>query len=333
MASLIRTQHRKFPSRISGNPRSRQCKAAWQSAVEWFPIWPALARSIQLFSSKSIHQSPTALSGFITVTTPRIPPRNRRIKTILMLEQCLILLVRRHGRLGCHVVAYGSSRKALDCVIAVVGVLVVGPAAPTETVRDDWYFRESLSAIRDWEQLLTRDAVAGGCQTPVLPVPTDGREVAWPNPIPALLVPARDRNQALVARLVEGKCSIWRVGSDGRRTPETFKGEEGLPAYKHPGGGGSDQWYHRYTREFDRLTTFQPTAAPFALHLDAPADFRRGINELSFTAERHQEAVDIGSFTFAPRTEAVARLRRLPFIAGWHAPLASSHRPIREAGC
>lgn len=176
------------------------------------------------------------------------------------------------------------ARQWIASLLLLASLLSPAPASPTETVRDDWYFRESLSAIRDWEQLLARDAVAGGCQTPVLPVPTDGQEVAWPNPIPALLVPARDRNEALVARVVEGKCSIWRVGRDGRRTPETFTGEEGLPTYKHPGGGGSDQWYHHYTREFDRLTTFLPAAAPFALRFDAPADFRRGINELSFTA-------------------------------------------------
>ncbi|MHB8900996.1 MAG: HzsA-related protein, partial [Thermoguttaceae bacterium] len=152
-----------------------------------------------------------------------------------------------------------------------------------ETVRDDWYFRESLAAVRDWEQILSEETAEAG-RIPVLPVPSDGREVAWPNPIPARLVPARDRKQALSVCLVDGKYRIRRVGSDGRRSLEAVEEKEAVPGYQHPGGGGRDQWYHQYERELDRLTTFLPAPAPFAVELDGPTDFRRGPNELTLTA-------------------------------------------------
>lgn len=169
-------------------------------------------------------------------------------------------------------------------LVLLASLLSSTRAASTDTVRDDWYFRESLTAIRDWEQLLAREVTSEARGTPVLPVPSDGQEVAWPNPIPALLVPAKDRNRALSVCLVAGKCRISRVGNDGGRSLETLDRVQEVPAYKHPGGGGQDEWKHQYERQFDGLTRFLPASAPFALEFGASADFRRGANEFSFTA-------------------------------------------------
>ena len=61
----------------------------------------------------------------------------------------------------------------LVCLVAVPGRC----AAPVDdTVRDDWYFRESLSAIRDWEAILDRweKTTPEAKRTPSLPVPGDG---------------------------------------------------------------------------------------------------------------------------------------------------------------
>jgi len=156
-------------------------------------------------------------------------------------------------------------------------------AVPTEITRNDWYFRESLLAIRDWEQILAAGHTAGVAGTPRLPVPDNGQAVPWPNPIPSRLIPRKDRNQVLHVRLSAGQFRVQRAGSDGSTTSETLPGGADVSAYKHPGGGGGDQWYHQYLRDFDCLTCFHPQPAPFALCLNVPVDLRRGMNELSLT--------------------------------------------------
>jgi len=62
-----------------------------------------------------------------------------------------------------------------------------------DVVREDWYFRESLGAIRDWESILARweEATPERARTPVLPVPAGGEVVVWPNPIPGCCCRAR----------------------------------------------------------------------------------------------------------------------------------------------
>ncbi len=64
-------------------------------------------------------------------------------------------------------------------------------AAEQDVTCRDWYFRESLAAIRDWEDLLGRweQETPDSARTPVLPVPATGEAVAWPNPIPLRLLP------------------------------------------------------------------------------------------------------------------------------------------------
>jgi len=176
-------------------------------------------------------------------------------------------------------------RQGFLCVLLLSTASPAGIAiaVPTEMTRDDWYFRESLLAIRDWEQLLTAGKTAGVAGVPRLPIPRDGQAVRWPNPIPSRLIPAKDRKQALNVHLSAGRICVQRVGSDGSKTSETLRWATDVPAYKHPGGGGNDQWYHQYSREFDRLTRFCPDPAPFALCLAAPVDLRRGMNQLSLT--------------------------------------------------
>ena len=168
----------------------------------------------------------------------------------------------------------------LVCLVAVPGRC----AAPVDdTVRDDWYFRESLSAIRDWEAILDRweKATPESRRTPILPVPTDGTTIAWPDPAPTRLLPAGQRDHRVGVRIAAEAVEVRRDGVEGLPGRETVKPGSSVVGYKHPGGGGKDQWYHQYERKFDRLTTFIPKPAPFALEIPGPLDFRRGGNVLS----------------------------------------------------
>jgi hypothetical protein len=168
-------------------------------------------------------------------------------------------------------------------------VLLAAPArgwsAPPvcEVVHDDWYFRESLTAIRDWESILERweRATPEARRTPLFPVPHNGEAAVWPNPVPPMLLPANQRGPAVRVRLVDGSVQIQRQGFQGQATPETVKLDAQVVGDKHPGGGGKDQWYHKYDRKFDRLTTFCPKPAPLAAELEGPLDWRRGNNVLS----------------------------------------------------
>lgn len=161
-----------------------------------------------------------------------------------------------------------------------------GQAAPTdrgvELVREDWYLRESLAAIRAWETILERVDAQRPPRwgTPVFPVPNDGEAVEWPNPIPRPLLPSEDRDRRVRLRWVDGRVHLERAPSTGTGKAEIFHPGETILGYKHFGGGGKDQWYHAYHRRFDRLTTFIAQPAPLAVTLKAPLDLRRGYNEI-----------------------------------------------------
>jgi hypothetical protein len=144
-----------------------------------------------------------------------------------------------------------------------------------ETVRRDWYFRESLTAIRDWEAILAwwEQQTPAAERTPVLPVPVNGDAVEWPNPIPAMLLPTLDGKRRVVVRASRSQIEIERIDSAGGRSQQTTAPGETVAGYQHPGGGAKDQWQHRYERRFDRMTTFQPRAAPFAVRLDGPLNW------------------------------------------------------------
>ena len=100
------------------------------------------------------------------------------------------------------------------CVLPLAAGKSLGRAVPpAEIVRDDWYLRESLAAIRDWESLLARleKEPAGGQIAPSLPVPFDGRPVTWPNPVPRMLLPVEDRDKRLRVRWFEDRLQVQRI--------------------------------------------------------------------------------------------------------------------------
>ncbi|MCX6359813.1 MAG: hypothetical protein NT029_08410, partial [Armatimonadetes bacterium] len=152
-------------------------------------------------------------------------------------------------------------------------------AAPGAIVREDWRFRETLRAIRDWEDILARwqAATPADQRVPVLPAPVDGSVVRWPNPIPRTLLAGLDPDAAVTVRTAGDGFEV--TGPDAA-APRTVAAGAQVVGLKHPGGGARDQWYHAYERRFDAMTTFRPRAAAFALGLDAPFDFRAGPNTL-----------------------------------------------------
>ncbi len=168
--------------------------------------------------------------------------------------------------------------------------------AADQMVRRDWYFRESLRAIRDWEAILARwdKTVPEAQRIPVFPVPANGRPVRWPNPVPRILLPERDRTCRVSLHVAGDKVAVEHIGPNGKSAEQTASPGETVLGYKHPGGGGtlryrdpvanySSGWVYRHKRLFDRLTSFRPVPAPFALELDSPLDWRRGPNELTIT--------------------------------------------------
>jgi hypothetical protein len=169
------------------------------------------------------------------------------------------------------------------CQVWQVAEAGPAPAGPGEVVRRDWYFRETLPAIRDWEDTLARweKQTPEKDRTPVLPVPRGGEEVEWPNPIPALLWPDADAPPPVrVSWISDEKARVqWPTpGGAGREEPVPMG--RSVTGCKHPGGGGKDQWYHGYHRRFDGLTQFQPQPAGFRLKLDGPWECQLGSNAL-----------------------------------------------------
>ena len=179
-----------------------------------------------------------------------------------------------------------SARSAM--IASLVALLFLGGIAaaepPSEIVRADWHFRESLGPIADWETILARldgSLPAEKLLAPTLPVPVDGERVEWPNPIPLMLLPVEDREKTVRLRLVGDKVTVQRSPNEDPQGDQTVAPGDTVIGYKHPGGGGKDQWYHAYHRRFDRLTTFAAFPAPFAIKIESPTDFRRGTNELT----------------------------------------------------
>ncbi len=158
-------------------------------------------------------------------------------------------------------------------------------AAPAQLVREDWYFRETLPAIDAWEAYIVQweqECVAAKAP-PAFPVPSDGTPVVWPNPIPRRLLPFEDKNARVTFAYSGGKVRVTRTPAGGAAAEELVPAGKPLLAYKHPGGGGHDHWYHGWERAIDRLTSPAPAHAPFAVAIDAPCDFVRGPNTLDVT--------------------------------------------------
>jgi hypothetical protein len=169
-------------------------------------------------------------------------------------------------------------------LVAIVSSAAQGAAAPepVDAVRNDWYFRETLPAIRGWEAILDRSDKAKPPQpaTPVFPVPSNGEVVQWPNPFPLLLLPPEDQGLRIRLRIAGDRVEMQRTSPGAKEKLSRHKPGEVVNAYKHPGGGAKDQWYHAYHRNFDRLTNVTLKPAPFSVRLSAPLNLRRGRQEL-----------------------------------------------------
>ena len=201
--------------------------------------------------------------------------------------------------------------------LLMLGTVRLQAASPTsQTVRRDWYFRESLVAIDDWEAILAhwQAGVAEPDRTPVLPVPADGQTVIWPNPIPRALLPAEDSARAVQLRAAGAAVEVRQLASEKQPAKEeSFSPADAIVrGYKHPGGGGRNQWYHHYERAFDRLTTFRPEPAPFAVQLDTSWDPQQGSNDVTFALRNASDKP----------LELDVRLRFF-----WRQPTASSIQP------
>ena len=183
---------------------------------------------------------------------------------------------------------------SFSCAVIVQGSGSTNTAAPAQS---DWYFRETLVAIRDWELILGawEKATPESERQFTFPVPQNGKSVEWPNPIPLKLLPVTDVQRHLGLRLRDGKVDLSRTTGPAQASSETLMPGKEVVGYWHPGGGAKDRWYHQYHRRFDRAGTFLPKPAPFALHIPAPLDFRRGLNhheiKIRNTEDRAQDMV------------------------------------------
>lgn len=220
---------------------------------------------------------------------------------------------------------------------AVAAHRAIAEPEVAEIVRDDWHFRESLAAIRDWETILAdwEEGTAEDERTPVVPVPIDGEAVEWPNPIPRMLLPADDRQGRVRVRLAGGRVEVERTAAGQAPTAEAVQPGDVVLGYKHPGGGGKDQWYHRYDRRFDRLTTFRPRPAPFALRFEGPLDLRRGGNELPLSVSNRSDrplAVAMELKRFLPGAAPTSTRREVDLAVGAGRDVRFPVELVREGG-
>ncbi|MBN1344283.1 MAG: NPCBM/NEW2 domain-containing protein [Phycisphaerae bacterium] len=148
--------------------------------------------------------------------------------------------------------------------------------------RGDWYLRESLSAIRDWEAILERffKETPEDRRVPTLPVPADGQTVEWPNPIPLALAASQDAHRHICVRMADKNAEVRWLRSESVEQCKTLPSGSTILGYKHLGGGGKDHWYHGYNRHFDTLTHFRPMPAPFAVRIGSCPDLKRGANTI-----------------------------------------------------
>jgi hypothetical protein len=108
-------------------------------------------------------------------------------------------------------------------IFAAAGAALAAP--PADVVRNDWYLRESLGTIRDWDAMVARVyPQKEKAPQPVFPVPADGKTGAWPNPVPFRLWPTADMPPRITVRVAGGAMQIERTGPDGKR------GSQAVPA-------------------------------------------------------------------------------------------------------
>ena len=177
------------------------------------------------------------------------------------------------------------------CVFAVLvtsGVHCLAAPPFSEVVVSDWYFRESLVAIDDWETILAeREAeVAEADRIPVYPVPDDGSSVTWLNPIPQSLLLSGAHDNPVILQ-VAGDSIVLSDNAVDETQQRRVQAGETVRGAMHPGGGGKSQWYHQYDRLFDSLLALRPQSAPFGVELAEPWNPRFGENRLSLVFSNH----------------------------------------------
>ena len=130
--------------------------------------------------------------------------------------------------------------RLLVCVY-LLAAAAAAPAAdsPATIVRRDWYFRESLTAIRDWEKLLAawETRTPKPRQVPVFPVPADGKPAAWPVPIGPTLWPGRSGPPRVQVRQDAAKVRVDQQGGEGKVSASDATAGQTVTGCKHPGGG------------------------------------------------------------------------------------------------
>lgn len=229
-------------------------------------------------------------------------------------------------------------------VSGLVSALVAGACcaawasgAPPAAV-EDWYLRESLAAIRDWEAALDAwvPAAAEAERLLAFPVPRDGTAAAWPNPVPESLIPARDAGRSTSLR-VEGSAvrveSRERVGEAARTT--RVKPGERVIGYWHPGGGAKDRWYHAYHRRFDALGMFHPVPAPFRFEWATRPAWHRGANQAGVALRNVSEApleIALQLEVRQPEAGAAVLARRVSLAPGAVATVPFAVDLAREGG-
>jgi hypothetical protein len=168
-------------------------------------------------------------------------------------------------------------------ILVVSGVRCWAAGPFSEMAVGDWYFRESLIAIDDWETILAdrETEVAEADRIPVFPVPVHGDTVAWPNPIPQSLLPSGTGANSVRLQLDGDSIAVFTGDAQNEPKKRQVQAGETVRGAQHPGGGGKSQWYHRYDRRFDALLALRPQPAPFALELAERWNPRFGKNRLT----------------------------------------------------
>ena len=157
-------------------------------------------------------------------------------------------------------------------------------APPTDVVRNDWYFRESLGAIRDWDAIVGRVYLQQDkAPRPVFPVPTDGKASAWPSPMPLRLWPIANLPPRTTVRVDGGAMHIERTGPDGKPASQAVPAAEATLSCAHPGGGGKEWIYAAIERRFEWLTVARPKAASLAVDVVGHEELGRGRGDLTVT--------------------------------------------------
>lgn len=120
------------------------------------------------------------------------------------------------------------------CLMVFTAAGATRAAPPADVVRNDWYLRESLGAIRDWDAIVGRIyPQQGQAPQPVSPVPIDGKAGAWPNPVPFRLWPTADPPPRITVRVDGGAMQIERTGPDGKPASQAVPAAEAMLSCAH----------------------------------------------------------------------------------------------------